>query len=119
MAQTLQAKHCGSCEGGESPATDAEIAKLLAHVPQWRMHEEVREGKTVKTLQRRLRFDTFRAAMAFLRRVETIAETEGHHPDFCVHFNKVDFILWTHALGGLHENDFILAAKIDEARRIS
>ena len=55
--------------------------------------------------------------MAFLREVEEIAESEGHHPDFCVHYSRVDFTIWTHAIGGLHENDFILAAKIDAIRQ--
>lgn len=67
----------------------------------------------VATLQRQMKFKDFRAAMAFLRKVEDVAEAEGHHPDFCVHYNIVDFTLWSHAIGGLHENDFILAAKID------
>ncbi|RKX25391.1 MAG: hypothetical protein DRP46_12045 [Candidatus Zixiibacteriota bacterium] len=43
-----------------------------------------------------------------------MAETEGHHPDFCVHYNKIDFTIWTHAISGLHENDFIMAARINE-----
>jgi len=48
-----------------------------------------------------------------LTQVALLAESEGHHPDFCVHYNQADFTIWTHAIGGLSENDFILAAKID------
>ena len=51
--------------------------------------------------------------MEFVNRVAGIAEAEGHHPDIAIHWNKVDLVLWTHAIGGLHENDFIVAAKVD------
>jgi len=51
--------------------------------------------------------------MEFVNRVAEIAETEGHHPDIAIHWNRVDLVLWTHSIGGLHENDFIVAAKID------
>jgi len=59
-------------------------------------------------------FKNFRSTMNFLNRIAETAESEGHHPDFCVHYNEVEFTIWTHAINGLHENDFILAAKIDE-----
>lgn len=113
MTEDLQRKHCIPCEGGIPPATDAEIRALMVSVPGWVLGSRVEGGKSIKILQRAMTFSDFRAAMAFLRRVEDIAESEGHHPDFCVHYNRVDFTLFTHAVGGLHENDFILAAKID------
>jgi 4a-hydroxytetrahydrobiopterin dehydratase len=65
------------------------------------------------TIVRSVTFANFVAAMQFLNRVAEVAEAEGHHPDFCVHYNRVDFTLSTHAVGGLSENDFILAAKIN------
>ena len=52
--------------------------------------------------------------MKFVNKVADLAEAEGHHPDVHIHYNKVKLVLWTHDLGGLSENDFILAAKIDE-----
>jgi len=64
-------------------------------------------------ITKQLVFKDFVSAMAFLDKLAVIAEAEGHHPDFCVHYNKVDVTLWTHSVGGLSENDFILAAKID------
>lgn len=111
--RNLLQKRCVPCEGGMPPATDAEIASLLPQVPGWAVRETILDGKTVKTLIHRFHFENFRESMAFLRKVETVAENEGHHPDFSVHYNVVDMTLYTHAIGGLHENDFILAAKIN------
>lgn len=108
----LTAKRCIPCEGGVPPATDAEIAAFLTQVPGWAVTEQDIQGRRIKTLARRLTFKDFRATMAFLREVEELAEGEGHHPDFFVHYSRADFTLYTHAIGGLHENDFILAAKI-------
>jgi 4a-hydroxytetrahydrobiopterin dehydratase len=51
--------------------------------------------------------------MRFVNRVAEVAEAQGHHPDFAIHWNKVELVLWTHSIGGLHENDFIVAARID------
>lgn len=109
----LTKKRCVPCEGGIAPLTNPQISELMPQTPRWRVVEVDDHGTKYNTLQRSFFFKDFRAAMAFLRQVEEIAEAEGHHPDFCVHYSKVDFTLWTHAISGLHENDFILAAKID------
>ncbi len=109
----LTSKRCVPCEGGIPPATDEEIARLLPQVSGWEVRELEINTVRMKSLQKRMTFKDFRSAMAFLRKVEDLAEQEGHHPDFCVHYNKVDFTLYTHAIRGLHENDFILAAKIN------
>ena len=114
MTESLVKKHCVACEGGEPKATDAEIARLLPDVSGWQVVEIKVEGESIKSLQKRIIFRNFREAMAFLRQVEELAEAEGHHPDFCVHYRQVDFTLYTHAIKGLHENDFILAAKTNE-----
>jgi 4a-hydroxytetrahydrobiopterin dehydratase len=66
-----------------------------------------------RELHKRFDFADFLAAMAFVNRLAALAESEQHHPDFCVHYSRVDVAVWTHAAGGLTENDFILAAKID------
>ena len=104
----LRDKKCVPCEGGMPPLSKAETKRLLAEVVGWKERD--------KKLRKTMTFADFRAAMAFLNRVAGLAESEGHHPDFCVHYNKVDFTLWTHAVKGLSENDFILAAKIDALR---
>jgi 4a-hydroxytetrahydrobiopterin dehydratase len=83
----------------------AEAALLLHEIPAWK----IAEGK----LQREVVLKDFRSAIDFLLRVAEVAEGESHHPDFCVRYNRVEFTLYTHAIGGLSENDFILAAKIE------
>jgi 4a-hydroxytetrahydrobiopterin dehydratase len=87
------------------------VQALLQDVPQWRL------SKDGKRISRKFKFDEFAPAMKFANRVAELAEAEGHHPDFTVHYSVVDVTLWTHAIGGLSENDFILAAKIDRAVR--
>jgi 4a-hydroxytetrahydrobiopterin dehydratase len=79
--------------------------ELLREVVGW----SVRENKIRKSLK----FADFVSAMDFLNRVAELAEQEGHHPDFCVHYNEVELTLWSHDAGGLSENDFIVASKID------
>ena len=101
----LRSKRCVPCEGG-TPKLDTErTAYYLQGVPDWRAED----GR----LKRSFRFKDFVQAIAFVNRVAEAAQAEGHHPDFAVHYNRVDFTVWTHAIGGLSENDFILAAKID------
>ena len=101
----LREKRCVPCEGGVEPLSKAETKRLLGELDGWK-----EKGKKIR---KTLTFPDFRAAMAYLGKVADLAEAEGHHPDFCVHYNRVDFTLWTHAIGGLSENDFILASKID------
>jgi 4a-hydroxytetrahydrobiopterin dehydratase len=103
-------KRCAPCEGGtpRMPRTRAE--ELLATLDGWTLDGE--------RLRRHFRFEDFAAAMRFVNRVADLAEAEGHHPDFTVHdWNLVDVSTWTHAIGGLSENDFILAGKIDRLPR--
>jgi 4a-hydroxytetrahydrobiopterin dehydratase len=107
MSESLATQRCVPCEGGEPPLAADAVRTLSVHVPQWRVTDQPR-------LAREFRFRDFKQAMAFVNRMADVAESEGHHPDFCVHWNQVRVELWTHATGGLHRNDFILAAKIDE-----
>ena len=111
-ATELQKKHCVPCEGGEKPLDDAKIREYLKVVPSWKSEPGPR-------LTRTLKFKDFKEAMEFVNRMAAIAEAEGHHPDFFVHWNEVKIELWTHATGGLHLNDFILAAKIDGVEKPS
>jgi 4a-hydroxytetrahydrobiopterin dehydratase len=85
--------------------TASEIAANLGQIPGWETHDE--------KLHRRFKFKNFVEAMRFVDRMAEIAEAENHHPDFTVHYNEVEVVIWTHAVGGLSENDFILAAKIE------
>jgi 4a-hydroxytetrahydrobiopterin dehydratase len=101
----LTGRHCVACDKGTSPLTEDEASRYLSQVPEW----EIREGKS---LRRRFRFKDFVAAVAFVNRVATVAEEEGHHPDIYISYNRVRIDLTTHAIGGLSENDFIMAAKI-------
>ena len=104
----LAAKTCVPCRGGVPTLTEGEARGLLAGTPNW----ELQEGAT--RLHRRFEFEDFKKAIEFVNRVAEIAEEQGHHPDIAIHWNKVDLVLWTHKIGGLHENDFILAAKINK-----
>ena len=111
----LLSRRCEPCRGGVAPLAEAEARRLVEETPEWKLEE----GAT--RLVRRFEFVDFRKAMEFVNRVADIAEEEGHHPDIAIHWNRVDLVLWTHKIGGLHENDFILAAKIsrllEEPRR--
>ena len=72
---------------------------------------DTQDGST--RIHKHFRFADFREAMKFVDALAVVAEGEGHHPDFRVHYNTVDVELWTHAIGGLSDNDFIVAAKLD------
>jgi 4a-hydroxytetrahydrobiopterin dehydratase len=94
------------CEGGTPSLTEQEWRPLLAQLEGW----DVRDGKR---LAKEYRFKDFLRAVDFVNRLTPIAETEGHHPDLQVGWGRVLVELTTHAAGGLTENDFVLAAKID------
>ena len=106
-AHELTSKTCVPCRGGVPPLTEEEARRFAEAVPAWAL---LQNGVR---LVRRFEFRDFKAAMEFVNRVADLAEEEGHHPDIAIHWNKVELTLWTHKIGGLHENDFILAAKID------
>lgn len=106
---TLATKHCVPCEGGTPPMGRSQAEARLAQVPGWKLID----GEPLK-LARSLKFKAFAQAMAFVNQIGEIAEAEGHHPDFCVSWNRVKLELVTHAIDGLSENDFIMAAKISE-----
>jgi 4a-hydroxytetrahydrobiopterin dehydratase len=103
----LASRSCVPCRGGIPPLTAAAAEELLAGARGWRLEQNATR------LQRRFEFRDFVEAMKFVNRVADLAEQQGHHPDFAIHWSKVDLTLWTHKIGGLHENDFILAAKIN------
>ncbi|MFZ1642030.1 MAG: 4a-hydroxytetrahydrobiopterin dehydratase [Candidatus Contendobacter sp.] len=104
----LSQKACTPCQGGVSPLTLTEAEALLARVPNWRLLENGAR------MERRFSFKTFAAALAFVNRVGDLAEEEGHHPDLAFGWGYANVLFYTHKIGGLHENDFIMAAKVNE-----
>lgn len=105
----LKDRTCQPCEGGVAPLARAEAEQLLQDVDGWEL------GDDGQCIRRRWKVKDFAAGIEFLRGVAEIADAEDHHPD--VHltgYRNVTIELTTHAIGGLSENDFILAAKIDE-----
>jgi 4a-hydroxytetrahydrobiopterin dehydratase len=104
----LTSKKCVACEGGVPPLTKKEIVPLLGQIPAWSMSPD---GKTISS---DFKFNDFVMSMKFVNDVAALAESEGHHPDIYISYNKVHLDLTTHAIGGLSENDFIVAAKVDQ-----
>jgi 4a-hydroxytetrahydrobiopterin dehydratase len=103
----LTKKHCVPCEIGTQPFDLETINGLLPVVPEWKLED-------TKIIKRGFRFKDFVEAMKFVNKVADIAESEGHHPDIFISYNYVRIMLTTHNIGGLSENDFIMAAKINE-----
>ncbi len=107
MTVTLVEKTCTPCRGGIPPLTPQEAEALLAQAPEWVLMDEARR------IERTFRFGNFRDALAFVQRVGELAEAEGHHPDTSFGWGYATVSLRTKKIKGLHENDFIMAAKID------
>lgn len=103
-------KHCVPCEGGVPPMDGKQAHEYLSETLGWELAED---GKSIA---KRFEFEDFVGAMAFVNKVAAVAEREGHHPDLHIFYNKVTIELSTHAIKGLSENDFILAAKINAIR---
>jgi 4a-hydroxytetrahydrobiopterin dehydratase len=102
----LADRHCVPCRGAV-PALEGEaLDTLLAQLPGWR----VIDGKR---LARTFAFPNFKAGLDFVNRAGAVAEAEGHHPDLCLAWGRVDATIYTHTIDGLTESDFILAAKLD------
>jgi len=107
-AAELTRKHCAPCEGGVPPLSPGQVRDHLAAVPQWHL---TADGKRIR---REWRVKDFAAGLDFFHRIGQVAEAEDHHPDLhLTGYRNVAVELWTHAVGSLTENDFILAAKID------
>lgn len=105
----LAKKKCVPCEGNVPPLTPEAAMELHTQLnPEWHVIDDAH------MLTRHFTFKDFAETMAFVNKVATIAEDEGHHPDLTVSYGGATVELMTHAIGGLSENDFIVAAKIDE-----
>ena len=108
-ADSLIGMSCTACRRGAPTVTDAEIAEFHPQVADW----ELREVDGVKRLERVFRFADFAAALAFTDQVGELAEGEGHHPALLTEWGRTTVTWWTHKIGGLHRNDFIMAARTD------
>ncbi len=106
----LTEERCEACRADAPRVTDAELAELIAQIPDWQ--PVVIDG--VLQLRREFRFRNFVDALAFTNRVGALAEETGHHPALLTEWGKVTVAWWTHKIRGLHRNDFILAAKTDQ-----
>ena len=104
----LAQKRCVPCEGGAVPLSRSAAEEFLKEVRGWALATDGRK------ISKELAFKNFVEAVNFANKITPIAETEGHHPDLSISWGKVIVELTTHAIGGLSENDFILAAKVDK-----
>lgn len=111
MSDSLTSQTCIPCSGKVPPASETEVAELKPQIPDW----DIISVNGVQQLQRVYNFSSFKAALAFTNKVGDLAEAEQHHPALLTEWGKVTVTWWTHALNGLHRNDFIMAAKTDEA----
>lgn len=103
----LTQKKCVPCEGGIPPYDENKIKDYLTVLKtKWEVVDN-------KKLKKEFKFKDFKEAMTFVNKVADIAEEENHHPDISIYYSKVVIELWTHKIGGLHENDFIMASKIE------
>ena len=106
--ESLAARRCVPCHGGVPRLTGDEVAPLLAELRGWQVEGEHHH------LSKGFKFTNFADALEFVNRVGRLAEAEGHHPDVAFGWGYARLTLYTHAIDGLSESDFILAAKIDE-----
>jgi len=111
MQEQLNHMKCEACKAGTPKVTDEEAAQYQKQIPDW----VVIENDGVRRLERVFKFKNFVDALAFTNKVGAIAEEEGHHPAILTEWGRVGVAWWTHAIGGLHRNDFIMAAKTDAA----
>ncbi|HLG76340.1 MAG TPA: 4a-hydroxytetrahydrobiopterin dehydratase [Ktedonobacteraceae bacterium] len=109
MSELTEMK-CEVCRVGAPKVTSEESAEYGKQIPEWVIIE--RDG--VQRLERVFHFKDFLAALSFTQKVGHLAEEEGHHPAILTEWGKVGVAWWTHKIGGLHRNDFIMAAKTDQ-----
>jgi len=105
----LVKRHCAPCEGGVPPLTLEQAEAQVGELEGWSLTDDRKRIRRTWTMK------NFMAGIDFFQKVAALAEGEGHHPDLHLEgYRKVAIEIWTHAIGGLSENDFILAAKINE-----
>ena len=104
---SLVEKRCVPCRGGIPPLPREDAEQLLAETPGWSLNDEA------TAIERAFRFPDFAAALAFVNRVGELAEAEDHHPDVSFGWGYCRVVFQTHKIKGLHENDFVMAAKVN------
>ena len=107
----LASKNCVPCRGGIPPLKGAQLHSFSHQLPNWSVIDE-------HHITRKFTFPDFQQALDFVNRVGAVAEEQGHHPDIFLTWGKVEITLWTHAVNGLTESDFIMAAKIDQIPQV-
>jgi 4a-hydroxytetrahydrobiopterin dehydratase len=107
MAEILVGKSCTACKGGIPALTVQEAERFHEQVPKWELRDDARQ------IEHTFRFKNFGEALSFVQKVGELAEAEGHHPDICFGWGYAKVSLQTKKIKGLHENDFIMAAKVD------
>ena len=110
MAELVREK-CVACRRDSPRVTEAERDELVAEIPSW----TVSEHDAIPRLERVFKFRNFADALSFTNRIGAIAEEQGHHPALTTEWGRVTVMWWTHKIRGLHRNDFIMAAKTDQA----
>lgn len=108
--RSLAELNCVPCRGGEAALSEREIKELHSLLPDWQVVE--RDG--IQRLERSFRFGDFAQALAFTHQIGELAEAENHHPALLTEWGRVTATWWTHVIGGLHRNDFIMAARCDK-----
>lgn len=109
MSELSQLK-CVTIRGGEPALPGSEVSRLQSQIPDW----QIKEIDGMRRLERAFKFKDFAQALAFTNKIGALAEQEDHHPLIVLEWGKVTVNWWTHKIGGLHKNDFIMAAKTDE-----
>ena len=102
----LTGKTCVPCQGGIAPLNRDEAAGYMPEVAGWQLSDDADK------IEAKFDFPDFKSAIAFVRKVGDLAETEGHHPDITFGWGYASIVFYTHKIKGLHENDFIMAAKV-------
>ena len=104
---SLTAKTCTPCRGGVPPLGPSEAERLLPEIPGWTLTEHATR------IERTFQLPDFARALALVEKIATLAEAEGHHPDIAFGWGYCRVVFYTHKIKGLHENDFIMAAKVN------
>ncbi|MGH7763732.1 MAG: 4a-hydroxytetrahydrobiopterin dehydratase [Candidatus Dormibacteraceae bacterium] len=110
MATPLAERHCVMCKPGTPSLSQDDAAGLLEEIPGW----QVEDSGGHLELTREFKFKGFSPGVDLVNQFAAVAEAEGHHPDLCLRYGALEVRLWTHAAGGLTDNDFIMAAKLSE-----
>ena len=105
----LSNEKCEACQAGAPVVSSREMEELMPQIPDWRVTEEF----GIKRLIRTYKFRNFRDALDFTNKVGELAESAGHHPALLTEWGKLTVRWWTHKIGRLHKNDFVMAAKTD------